>query len=140
MTHLVERLIVRDIYVYRFYEKSRDASDAYIALVKPDIQEHIDTYPEDQPFLYVLDISHSGMFSVNYMRDRVNEVVKTMRFWPQSYIAYVTDNPGDSILVDLINALTSRELEHTRKVYKTEDFDQAIDWLVSVRNRYISGD
>lgn len=139
-TPLVERLIVRGIHVYRFYDKSRQAADAYIKLAEPDIQEHIDTYPEDQPYLYVLDVSRSGMFSVNYVRDRVNEVVKRMPRWPESYIAYVTDNPGDSIMVELINAMTSRQLEHTRKVYKTEDFDLAIDWLVSVREQYMGND
>lgn len=139
-TPLVERLIVRDIHVYRFYDKSRQSADAYIELASPDIKEHIETQPEDMPFLYVLDVSRSGMFSVNYVRDRVNQLVKTMPRWPESYIAYVTDNPGDSILVELINAMTSRQLEHTRKIYKTADFDQAIDWLVSIKEQYANND
>lgn len=129
---LVERLIIRDIFVYRFYKNTRQAVDDYLKLVDADIQSHIDTNSADAPMFYALDVSRSGMFSVNYMRQRVNSIVGAKPRIPVSYIAYVTDNPNDSILVNLINALTARQLAHTRKIFPADDFDQAINWLISV--------
>lgn len=135
---LVERLVERDIIVYRFYKSSRLAVDQYLSIVDPDIEAHIATYGYDDPMFYVLDVSRSGMFSVNYMRERVNEVVKRHQKTPLSYIAYVTDNPADSVLVNMIDALTARQLEHTRKVFAAQQFDDAIDWLLSTRTQHKS--
>ena len=133
---LVERLVIRGILVYRFYQNTRQASDAYLKLVDVDIQSHIDAGYTDKPILYVLDVSRSGMFSVNYMRQRVSAMVKEKLFWPESYIAYVTDTPNDLVLVNLIDALTARELDHTRKIFRTEELDQAIDWLLSTQQKF----
>jgi hypothetical protein len=133
---LVERVIVRGIHVYQFNTNTRQAADEYLKLADPDIQAHIDAGNINVPFLYILDVSRSGMFSVNYMRQRVNQLVESKEYWPESYIAYVTNKPDDSVLVNLIDALTSRELDHTRKVFKTEQFDQAVDWLLSVQKKF----
>jgi len=132
---LVERLVERDIVVYRFYAKSRDAVDKYLTLADPDIQGHIDAGNVDKPMFYVIDVSRSGMFSVNYMRQRVNKLVGEKPKMPVSYIAYVTDEPQDSILVNLIDALTARQLAHTRKIFAADKFDDAIDWLIVMRNK-----
>jgi len=133
---LVERLVVRGILVYRFFQNTRQACDAYLNLADVDIQAHLDAGHTDKPILYILDISRSGMFPVNYMRQRVNALVETKSHWPESYIAYVTDKPDDSVLVNLINALTARELSHTRKVFKTDEFEQAVDWLLTIQKEY----
>ncbi len=132
---LVERLIIREIFIYRFYKNTRQAVDDYLKLVDTDIQSHIDTNSADAPMFYVIDVSRSGMFSVNYMRQRVNSIVGAKPRVPVSYIAYVTDNLNDSILVNMIDALTARQLAHTRKIFTADDFDQAIDWLTEIRQQ-----
>jgi len=132
---LVERLLVKDIPVYRFYENSREAVDTYVTLVDPDIEAHANNMGADKPIFYVLDVSRSGMFSVNYMRQKVNKLVNDKPRVPVSYIAYITSDPNDSILVNLIDALTARQLEHTRKIFLADQFDDAIDWLVSIREK-----
>lgn len=132
---LVERLLVKDIPVYRFYENSREAVDTYVTLVDPDIESHANNIGADKPIFYVLDVSRSGMFSVNYMRQKVNKLVNDKPRVPVSYIAYITSDPNDSILVNLIDALTARQLEHTRKIFLADQFDDAIDWLVSIREK-----
>jgi hypothetical protein len=134
-TPLVERLILDDIFVYRFYQNNRAAVDAYLLLVDADIQAHLDTEPVNASMYYVIDVSRSGMFSVNYMRQRVNTIVGKKPRVPTSYIAYVTDAPNDEILVNLINALTARQLEHTRKIFPSEQFDEAIAWLARLREQ-----
>ena len=121
---------------HRFYQNTRNAVDQYLAIVDKDVQAHIDAGDVDKPMLYVIDVSRSGMFSVKYMSARATPLMKKHAKFPESYIAYVTDKPDDSILVSLIDALTSRKQEHTRKVYKTEEFEQAIDWLRSVQKKY----
>lgn len=131
--NLVERLIVDDILVYRFYKNSREAVDTYLTLVDPDIGAHVEAVGGDKPMFYVIDVSRSGMFSVNYMRQRVDKLVGERPAVPVSYIAYITENPNDSILVNLINALTARQLAHTRKIFLADQFDEAIAWLVGVR-------
>lgn len=132
---LVEKLIIRGVSVFRFYKNNRDAVDQYLTLIDADIQAHIDAGNLDEPMTYVLDVSRSGMYSLNYMRTRAVDFIKQRDKSPESYIAYVTDKPNDSILVNMLDALATRDLDNTRKIFKTEDLDGAIDWLLSIKKQ-----
>jgi hypothetical protein len=133
---LVEQLTVRGISVYRFYKNTRDAVDQYLATIDAEADTHIKAGNVDKPMIYVLDVSRSGMYSLNYMKTRAGSLIKQRDKFPDSFIAYVTDNPTDSILVNMVNALASRDLDNTRKIFKTEEFDQAIDWLLSMKEKF----
>jgi len=131
---LIEKLIVRGIPVYRFYKNTRDAVDQYLTIISADTDTHIEAGNVDKPMTYVLDISQSGMYSLNYMRTRAATLIKQKEKLPENYIAYVTDKPNDAILVNMLNALATHDLESTRKIFKTEELDQAIDWLLAIQD------
>ncbi len=133
--NLVERLVADDIPVYRFYKNTREAVDAYLLLVDPDIQAHINAGKIDEPMYYAIDVSRTGMFSVNYMRQRVDKLVGAKPRVPVSYIAYISQSLNDSILLNMIDALTARQLAHTRKIFTADQFDDAITWLADIREK-----
>ena len=132
---LVEKVSVRGISVFRFYKNTRDAIDQYLTMIDAEMNEHIHAGHVDKPMIYVLDVSQSGMYSLNYMRTRAAELIKQKEKLPENFIAYVTDNPNDTILVNMLNALAVRDLESTRKIFKTEDLDLAIDWLLGIKKK-----
>ena len=132
---LVEKLIVRGIPVYRFYKNTRDAVDQYLNMIVADTNVHIEAGNVDKPMAYVLDVSQSGMYSLNYMRTRAADFIKQKAKMPENFIAYLTDNPNDTSLVNMLNALARRDLESTRKIFKTEELDQANDWLVTIQEQ-----
>ena len=131
---LVEKFDIRGISVYRFYKNNRDAVDQYLTLIDADAQAHIDAGDVDKPMAYVLDVSRSGMYSLNYMRNRASVIIKLKSEFPASYIAYVTDKPNDAILLNMVNAMATQDVDNTRKIFKTEDLEQAVDWLLGIKN------
>lgn len=130
---LVERVTVRGLTVYRFYQKSTDAVDHYLMLAQEDVQAHIAAEGDDALWCYAIDVSQSGMFSLNYMRNKATPLIKSVENFPVNYIAYLTNNVNDTILVNMLDALAKRELQTTRKVFHINQLDDAIDWLLSIQ-------
>lgn len=129
---LVEKLIVRGVAVYRFKDNTRYAVDQYLDLVDADVTAHIEAGHVDTPMCYVIDVSQSGMYSINYMRGKAEIYVSRHDKFPENYIAYVTDDLNDSILVNMLNAMAQRGLSNTRKLFKSDVLDEAIDWLLTI--------
>jgi len=48
----------------------------------------------------------------------------------QSKIA--TPNLNDAILVNLISGMTARGFAHKRKLFHSDDFNEAINWLLNI--------
>lgn len=129
---VVEKLFVRKIPIYRFHKNTRDAVDQYLALINIAVQEHIEAGHVDEPMGYVIDVSRSGMYSLNYMRSRAKPMVESYEKFPENYIAYVTSNRSDEVVVNMINGITRNELQNTRKVFTESELEHAIDWLLEV--------
>jgi len=131
---LIERLLDRDIVVFRFYKSTRQATDEYLHLVEDYRKEFIEKYTVEQTMFYVIDVSRSGMFSVNYATRKMSELLTDKTQIPKSYIAYVIGNPADKLLFDVISGVAARQTTtQSRKVFMAEQYDDAIDWLLSIR-------
>jgi len=129
---LVDKLRIRDVIVYRFSKNTRDAVDQYLSLIDDEVQAHIDAGNVDKPMGYVIDVSQSGMFSVNYMRNTASSMVAKREKFPENYIAYVTNNLNDSVLVNMMDAMSKRHLDNTRKLFHIDKLDDAIDWVLGI--------
>ncbi|GEM_PF-682517 len=134
---LVERLVVDDIPVYRFYKSTRYAVDEYLLLVDDERKAHIEAGKDDTPMYYAIDVSRSGMFSINYSIQRAYQLVSDKTKIPPSFIAYITNDPNDSVLVSIMDGMTDRRVTtQSRKIYTDDKFDDAIAWLVSLREQH----
>jgi len=134
----VEREKNQDIIVYRFHQSGRKAVDQYLELISQDAVQHLESKQSSKSMFYVIDVSASGMYPLNYMRREATRVMGTFDAFPKSYIAYVVDNPNDSVLVNMVNAITIRELQNSRRVFKVEQMDDAIAWLIEERSRELA--
>ncbi len=126
---LIEVEHVDNVTIYRFIKSNRQAFDEYLRLFKAEMQKHVDAGRQDEPYPFILDVSQSGMFSVNYMIQATKPIIASFDPFPENYIAYVTNNMTDAILVNLIDGLTARGFAHKRKLFHIDDLDKAIDWL-----------
>jgi hypothetical protein len=129
---LVIRKVIQDIPVYEFYKNNRQAVDQYLEIAYPYMKDHIDQGKVYQPFCYILDVSRSGMYPINYMVQRATVLMSGFDVPPPNYIAFIAKNPNDAVLVNMIDGLTARNMEHTRKIFPIEKFDDAIAWLQGV--------
>ena len=75
MTDALVEIVKEDpIYFVTFHDNSRKAVDTYFDLILPELLSHIEQTRIDYPFLLVLDISQSGMFSLQYANQRMTSV------------------------------------------------------------------
>lgn len=131
---MVEMEYVRGVTVYRFLNNTREAFDEYLKIFKVEMQKHIDAGNQDKPYPFILDVSKSGMYSINYMMRATKPVIASFDPFPENYIAYVTKNMNDSVLINLLDSLTARGFAHKRKLFHIDDMDKAIDWLLTIDN------
>ncbi len=132
---LVEKDEIKGIIIYRFFKNNRDAVDQFLLLADEAAYTHLASDNADKPMLYVLDVSRSGMFSLSYSQQKAKPLVEKHKSSLSSYIAYVIENLNDKILVDMFDAMTARKLQSTRKVFHTQQMDEAVEWLISVREQ-----
>lgn len=132
---LVEKDEIQGITIYRFFKNNRDAVDQFLLLADEAAYIHLASDNADKPMLYVLDVSRSGMFSLSYSEQKSKPLVEKHKPSLSSYIAYVIENLNDKILVDMFDAMTARKLQSTRKVFQTQQMDEAVEWLLSVREQ-----
>jgi len=128
----IEVEYIDGITLYRFLSNRRDAYDEYLAKFKVQMQKHVDDGKQDEPYPYILDVSQSGMFSINYMMHATKPIIASFDPFPENYIAYVTNNMNDSILIQLLDSLTARGFAHKRKLFHIDDIDKAIEWLKTI--------
>lgn len=133
-TSPVEKHEIDGIPVFKFHTSDRKAVDHYAVIVEPVLQEHIDQHQDKKPLCYIIDVSESGMFSIQYVTSVIGAVLSKFKYRPQHYLAYLTNNPKDKILVEMINGLTARNMAHTRRIYTPDQLQEAIDWLVEIRD------
>jgi hypothetical protein len=131
---LVEINYVSGVTVYSFVNNSRQACDEYMAFFKIEMQKHVDAGKQDEPYPYILDVSKSGIFPIQYMIASTKPIIASFDPFPENYIAYVTSNLNDAILVNLISGMTARGFAHKRKLFHIDDFDEAIDWLTTINS------
>lgn len=129
---LVIRKVIEDIPVYEFYKNNRQAVDQYLEIAFPYVREHIEQGQVNHPYCYVLDVSRSGMYPINYLLQRSRAFLSEFEFVPEHYIAYITDNSSDTVLVNMIDGLTARNMAHTRRIFLPDELDKAIEWLQGV--------
>lgn len=118
-----------DIIIVKFFKSDRNAADAYMATILPEIKTHISGENADKPMLIVLDISDSGMFSLQYITQQMQVALAPLPRTPTIYIAYLSSDMQDKVLVDMMNSLNARKVAHTRRIFPTDKLDEAIDWL-----------
>ncbi|MGJ3237707.1 MAG: hypothetical protein ACFE0Q_03275 [Anaerolineae bacterium] len=123
--------------IYHFRRVSRAAIDEFYSIAMPIFRAHIEQYQDKVPLCYVLDLSESGMFPVKYMMTKAIEEIGNEAYQPQHYIAYVTRTPQDKMLINILEQLAARNLAHTRKIFKPDQFDTALEWLKSVRISFV---
>lgn len=123
---------VDGVTIYRFEKSHRAAFDEYLVHFKDDMQKHIDAGRQDEPYPFILDVSKSGMFSINYMMLATKPIIASFDPFPENYIAYVTNNMSDSVLIQLLDSLTARGFDHKRKLFHIDDIDKAIEWLKTI--------
>jgi len=131
---LIEVEYVRGITIYRFLDNTRVAFDEYLELFKIEMQKHVDAGKQDEPYPFILDISESGMFPIQYMIQQTKPVIASFDPFPENYIAYITSNMNDDVLINLINGLTARGFAHKRKLFHLSKINEAIDWLLTIGN------
>lgn len=119
------------VYVVTFYDNSRSTVDSYFDLIMPELLAHIEKTSIDCPFLLVLDISQSGMFSLHYANQRMTSAFADFEQLPVLFIAYLTSDMHDKILVEMMNSLTARKIAHTRQIFPANGLDSALAWLMS---------
>lgn len=129
---LIIQEFVRGIPVYRFHKNNRQAVDAYLDIAIPYLKHHIETKGVDVPYCFALDVSKPGMYSISYMIGQLRERFTEFDKKPRDYIAFIAVNTTDEILVRMLDSLTS-EMAHTRRVFTPDQFDLAIDWLISMQ-------
>lgn len=123
--------------IYHFYSVSRPAIDTFYDIAMPIFQDHIDQYADSVPLFYVLNLSDTGMYPVRYMMNKAVEEIAKKAYHPQHYIAYVTSNPQDNMLINILQQLSTNNLEHTRKVFLPHQVDEAIMWLKETQATFI---
>lgn len=133
---LVEKDESQGIKIYRFFKNTRSAVDQFLLLFDIDAYEHEETLGADVPILYIIDVSRSGMFSLSYLQQISKPFIEKHDPSLRAYIAYVIENVNDKILVDMFDAMTARKEYHsTRKVFQTKQIDEALKWLVEIREQ-----
>lgn len=121
---------VGEIIVYHFHQSHRRAVDEYLDhMGSPLLKERVDAGLIDTPIRIVVDLSESGMFPVNYMAGRVRDMFDQYEKVPTYYIAYIIKDTSDSVMVKLIEGMTTGYMSHTRHMFTHDQFDQAISWL-----------
>jgi len=128
----IEVEYIDGVTLYRFLSNSRDAYDEYLRKFKAEMQKHVDAGKQDQPYPFILDVSNSGMFSINYMMQATKPIIASFDPFPENYIAYLTDNMNDSVLIHLLDGLTARGFAHKRKLFHIDDKHKAIEWLKTI--------
>jgi len=117
-----------DIFVVKFYKNDRTAADTYMARILPEIKQHS---VANKPMLIVLDISIAGMFSLQYTAHQMQTALADISPVPIMYIAYLTNDMQDKVLVEMMNSLTARKVAHTRRIFPADGLDDALAWLKS---------
>lgn len=128
----IEVEYIDNVTLYRFLSNSRQAYDEYLAKFKVEMQNHVDAGKQDEPYPFILDVSQSGMFSLNYMMQATKPIIASFDPFPENYIAYLTDNMNDSVLINMLDSLTARGFAHKRKLFHVDDKQKAIEWLMTI--------
>lgn len=117
-----------DVHIFTFKNSSRNACKEYIALVSENLPGWIEKY-DRRPFLVILDVSESGLFSISFVKELTLRMFDSLPFVPTLRIAYVTDSPQDIMVINTLNPATVNILNNTRQVFSPDDMDAAIAWL-----------
>lgn len=118
------------IYVCVFYKNSRQAVDDYSQAAWKMLQAQAAEYGAPRSNCFLIDVTQSGMFSVTYAAQRMTTLFKNAAFtMPEQYVAYVTSNLADDMIVRMMNGLTLRNMQHTRRVFHDKQRDEAFEWL-----------
>jgi hypothetical protein len=131
---LVEKDALDDITIYRFLKNTRAAVDQYLDMADADAYQHEKTKGSDTPMVYIIDVSQSGMYPISYMKQKATSIMAAHDNFPKNYIAYVIDNPSDSMLINVVDAMTARDIENTRRVFKSDQLNEAVQWLSSIKS------
>ena len=123
--------------IYHFKRVNRSAIDEFYTIAMPIFKIHVEQYQDTVPICYVFDLSDSGMFQVRYMMNKAIEEISNFDYHPTHYVAYVITNIHDKMLIDILEQLTTRNLAHTRKVFKPHELSEAVSWLQGIRATFI---
>jgi len=136
-TNYIEHRHENGVEVYHFKAVTRAAIDEFYTIVRPIYAKHVEQYEDKIPLFYVMDLTESGMFPVKYMMNKAIQEISVHKYQPQQYVAYVITNTQDQMLINILEQLALRNLANTRKIFKPEQLDAAVQWLQDVRATFV---
>lgn len=123
---------LNQIDVYHFTSNSSQAVDEYFEMAAPKLAAFIEHGDLALPYCFALDISDSGMFSINYSMAKMKAFFGKYKVLPELYIAYIVSNKADTMVINWLNWITTRKLSNTRRIFTNEERDQAFAWLTQI--------
>lgn len=126
---LITVKIENAIPIFHFHKITPPALEEYLETATPYLLNHIEIYEDRVPFCYVIDLSESGMFPVKLMMDKAKKVLNSIEKSPVHYVAYTIDDPRDEMLLSILDMLSARQLQHTRKIFTPDKLADAVAWL-----------
>jgi hypothetical protein len=112
-----------------FTNNSRQAVDTYIDQMIIVMEKHIASAGVNVPMRTLLDVTQSGMFSVKYASTVVTERLQAYPSRPEQFYAYVVNSMQDEAVIQMMDAILARRLQHQRRVYTADQYDAAVAWL-----------
>lgn len=120
-----------DIFEIIFKDKSRDAVDEYAEAILEYGMSLRDENKLNRPIYIIVDISQSGLYSLQYALTRIRTNIVQLSDLPRAYFAYITDDHGDRILINQFAFMQNSRSKDSRQVFGSDQRDEAIAWLLT---------
>jgi hypothetical protein len=120
-----------DILEVIYKNNSEAAVDEYVDVLLDYVDRLRQANKLDRPLLIIVDLTDSGMFPLIYGTSTVSKILPRLEDVSTMRLAYITDSPEDRFAIKGLGTLSSTRKQDTRTVFRSEERDAAIGWLLS---------
>jgi len=113
-----------------FADNSRSAVDEYVEAVLQFAESLRGTEAMNRPIWLLIDVTQSGIYSLQYSRTKIGELVKQINDIPKAYFAYLVEDAQDRYVIENFSMTGNPRQKDTRQVFTGAERDKAIMWLI----------
>ncbi len=114
-----------------FKDNSRAAVDDYVQAIHVFAEQLRAKNALDKPIWMLIDVTQSGLYSLQYSRAKVAELIKQIQDIPKAYFAYLVENHNDRYVIENFSMTSNPRQQDVRMVFSGAERDRAITWLLS---------
>ncbi len=120
-----------DILEIIFKKNTRPAVDEYVQVMLSYTNGIREAGKLETPIYMIIDVSHSGMYPLNYGTAEVAKIIPKLKDIPKAYFAYIVDHSQDSFIIEQLKHFSSTRNQDSRRTFTGAERDKAVRWLLS---------